>query len=66
LDGNSYQLDINNGPNHLHGGLLGWSKVSWDLHELHQSDEPSVTFILNSGDGDQKYPGSMKAFTKYT
>lgn len=66
LDGSSYQLDINNGPNHLHGGLEGWSKVMWGLHELVESEEPSVTFVLNSEDGDQKYPGSVKAFTKYT
>ena len=57
LNGQDYQLDVNDGPNQLHGGPKGFGKLVWDY-----SLDPSanaVTFTLHSPDGDQGYPGNV-------
>ncbi|WP_437184963.1 aldose epimerase family protein [Planctomicrobium sp. SH668] len=55
LDGKSYQLALNNGPNHLHGGEKGLT------HRQFQSsaDENSVQFSTFSEDGEDGYPGAV-------
>ena len=66
LDGTAYQLATNNGPNHLHGGNRGFDKVVWN-HELAQ-DANGVSAILTytSADGEEGYPGTLKARVTYT
>jgi len=59
LDGKQYQLTINNGPNRLHGGKIGFSKVLWDTKTLSESEEPSVEFVYVSRDGEEGYPGKV-------
>ncbi|ELH3113820.1 galactose-1-epimerase [Vibrio parahaemolyticus] len=56
IDGEKYQLGINNGENSLHGGLEGFDKRRWKVEE--QNDQ-QVTFSLRSPDGDQGYPGNL-------
>ncbi|MDR1274403.1 MAG: galactose mutarotase [Odoribacteraceae bacterium] len=63
LDGESYQLPVNNGPNSLHGGLKGFDLVAWDAV---QEDERSVRFSLFSPDGDEGYPGNLRVEMTYT
>jgi len=57
LDGKEYQLAKNNGPNSLHGGLVGLDKVVWGAHVDNQ--EGTVTFTYLSKDGDEGYPGDV-------
>lgn len=67
LDGKTYQLAINNGPNHLHGGKVGFDKKLWKIegYEL-TPDRASVVFSLVSPDGDEGYPGTLKTTVTYT
>jgi aldose 1-epimerase len=65
VDGKEYSLDINNGPNALHGGLEGFDKRIWTVTVL--SEEPaSIRLDLVSADGDQGYPGTLTISTTYT
>ncbi|KAF7727685.1 hypothetical protein EC973_007240 [Apophysomyces ossiformis] len=65
VDGQSYQLHINNGPNSLHGGLEGFDKKLWDVSIL--SENPaSIQLQLISPDGDQSYPGTLVTQVTYT
>jgi len=56
LEGKTYNLAVNNGPNHLHGGLVGFDKVVW--HAEPQSGA-SVKFTYTSADGEESYPGQV-------
>ena len=62
LDGNNYQLAINNGPNALHGGPEGFSNKIWQS----EPTENGVVFTLESPDGDENYPGNLKVRAEYT
>ncbi len=55
LDGKTYKLAVNNGPNHLHGGIEGFSKKLWDA----QTSDRAVEFFYRSPDGEEGYPGNM-------
>lgn len=63
LNGKTYQLDINNGPNNLHSGLDFYSFRIWNVKE---TTENSITFSLHSPDGDQGYPGALDMDVTYT
>jgi aldose 1-epimerase len=62
LDGRVYQLDTNNGPHHLHGGVVGFDKRIWDARQ----DGNQLTMKLVSEDGDQGYPGRLEVTVVYT
>nr|XP_020463261.1 aldose 1-epimerase isoform X2 [Monopterus albus] len=62
LEGKLYQLDINNGPNALHGGLRGFNKILWCATPV----EGGVQLSLTSPDGDQGYPGEVRVSVTYT
>ncbi|XP_035461415.2 aldose 1-epimerase isoform X1 [Scophthalmus maximus] len=62
VDGKEYKLDINNGPNALHGGLRGFDKAIW----LATAVEGGVQLSLTSPDGDQGYPGEVQVSVTYT
>lgn len=66
LDGKSYQLTLNDGPNSLHGGTKGFDKVVWQVVKVVKAPEPSVTLRYISPDGDQGYPGTLTATATYT
>ncbi len=55
LNGKEYTLAVNNGPNHLHGGLIGFDKVVWGVCVA--SDR--LIFTHTSPDGDEGYPGNL-------
>ncbi len=55
LDGQTYQLPINNGPNHLHGGPTGLGKRLWQIDQ----DDTTVTLRYHSPDGEMDYPGAV-------
>jgi aldose 1-epimerase len=64
LDGHTYKLATNNGPNHLHGGNKGFDKVLWDGAPLKTG--VGVVFTRTSPDGEEGYSGNLKATVTYT
>ncbi len=65
LDGKAYALAANNGPNHLHGGEVGFDKRRWDADPIMTAKGPGVRFTLTSADGEEGYPGRVEAETIY-
>jgi aldose 1-epimerase len=62
LEGKSYQVTLNDGPNSLHGGVEGFASHNWSAKEIPNG----VEFTLVSPDGDQGYPGTLTAHVRYT
>lgn len=65
LDGKTYSLAINNGPNHLHGGEVGFDKLVWQTAELNTDTSVGVRFTLVSPDGQEGYPGTLTTTADY-
>ena len=67
LDGKTYQLTINDGENHLHGGVHGfWDKV-WKARPVNTTTgEPAVEMSYLSADGEEGYPGNLTITVTYT
>lgn len=63
LDGKEYDLPINNGPNHLHGGPNGYQNRIWAAEDLGGG---KVRFSIVSPDGDAGYPGKVEASVTYS
>ena len=66
LNGATYKLATNNGPNHLHGGVKGFDKVMWNAVPGDSADGVSVTLTRTSPDGEEGYPGNLQASVRYT
>jgi aldose 1-epimerase len=66
LDGRTYPLAANDGVNHLHGGKQGFDKVMWGAETVKDRAGPSVAFTRTSLDGEEGYPGTLKARVTYT
>jgi aldose 1-epimerase len=66
IDGRAYQLPLNNGPNSLHGGPLGFDKRIWRIVSVQGGAEPNVTLAYVSADGEQGYPGTLSVTATYT
>ena len=65
LDGKDYHLAINNPPNSLHGGLKGFDKRVWEAHIV-SSTPPTLRLSRVSPDGEEGFPGDLKASVTYT
>ncbi len=66
LDGKTYQLDLNNPPNHLHGGAEGFYKKLWHSEPVKGKDGPGVKLTYVSPDGEGAYPGKVTLTVTYT
>jgi aldose 1-epimerase len=66
LDGATYTLAVNNGPNSLHGGLRGFDKVVWNARPFQNQDGQGVTLDYTSPNGEEGYPGTLHATVTYT
>jgi aldose 1-epimerase len=63
IDGQSYQLPINNGTNSLHGGVEGFNAKIW---EVTAQSAYSITLHYRSKDGEEGYPGNVDVWVTYT
>ena len=67
LDGKEYQLAINNGPNHLHGGITrSLDKVIWNADPFENARGRGVKFTYHSPAGEENYPGNLDVTVTYT
>jgi aldose 1-epimerase len=67
LNGTTYQLPINNPPNSLHGGFVGFDKHVWDVVKADVGSQgPELELHLFSADGDQGYPADLDVNVTYT
>jgi len=66
LDGTTYQLPINNDPNSLHGGTVGFDKHIWATTPFRHGSNVGLVMKFTSPDGDQGYPGTLSAQVTYT
>jgi aldose 1-epimerase len=66
LDGVTYHLPINNPPNSLHGGTVGFDKRVWRATPLQGRHTVGLELRLTSADGDQGYPGTLQVRAVYT
>ena len=66
LDGKAYQLTVNDGANHLHGGKTGFDKVVWDAKQVTTADGPGLVLTYVSKDGEEGFPGTLTATVTYT
>lgn len=65
LDGKEYSLFINNGPNSLHGGKVGFSRKIWKAEPLKLAHGAAVKFSYVSPDGEEGYPGTLTVHVTY-
>lgn len=69
LNGKEYKLAVNDGPNHLHGGLKSFSDVVWSSRPTTPASDgksAGVEFMYESPDGEEGYPGRVKTTVVYT
>jgi aldose 1-epimerase len=66
LDGKEYQLTVNDGENHLHGGRVGFNKVLWNAKVVRDAGEPALQLQYTSRDGEEGYPGTVGVTVTYT
>ncbi len=66
LDGKSYTLAANDGPNSLHGGLKGFDKRKWKIDSVSSGPEAKAVFSYVSADGEEGFPGELKVTATYS
>jgi len=66
LAGVERRLTINDGPNSLHGGLVGFSRRLWGAEAAVTPQGPAVEFSYVSPDGEEGYPGNVEVALRYT
>ena len=78
LDGTTYTLDVNNDPNHLHGGDKGFDRFVWDATPIDRRDVVGLKLTRTSKEGEgcvpdavqppctTGYPGNLKVVVVYT
>jgi len=66
LDGQTYHLALNNGPNSLHGGRRGFDKVLWTAASFSSDSGAGVTLRYTSPAGEENYPGTLAVRVTYT
>lgn len=66
LEGKEYSLAVNNGENHLHGGVKGFDKVVWDAKTRLTDSSASLILTYLSADMEEGYPGNLEVEVVYT
>jgi len=65
LDGEKYSLAINNGENHLHGGVIGFDKVVWDAKPMEGDGWSGIELSYKAKDMEEGYPGNLDVKVTY-
>jgi galactose mutarotase-like enzyme/predicted dehydrogenase len=65
LNGSPYKLTINDGLNHLHGGVLGFDKCLWQATPLFLENAVALELKRTSPDGEEGYPGTLEVRLRY-
>ncbi len=66
LDGETYELFVNNGPNALHGGKVGFDKVLWETKEVRTDSTVGLRLTYTSADMEEGFPGNLQVEVNYT
>jgi aldose 1-epimerase len=66
LEGKNYSLAVNNGPNHLHGGLIGYDRRMWTAETIEETEKVGVKLSYLSLDLEEGYPGNLAVACTYT
>ncbi|WP_374202006.1 aldose epimerase family protein [Streptomyces sp. AC550_RSS872] len=66
LDGEAYQVDVNDGVNSLHGGAKGLDRHVWDVEPFTKGSDVGLHLHHTSVDGEMGYPGTLKVKVTYT
>ena len=66
IEGKEYTLAVNNGENHLHGGVKGFDKVVWDAETRSTDSSASLILTYLSKDMEEGYPGNLEVEVVYT
>ena len=66
IDGKAYQVTLNAGKHHLHGGKVGFDQVLWKAEPYQNADSAGVRFTHVSPDGTEGYPGTVTANADYS
>jgi len=66
LNGVEYKLAVNNGENHLHGGIKGFDKVVWTARSMRTKLGPALSLTYLSKDMEEGYPGNLTVKVVYT
>lgn len=63
IDGDTIQLPQNNFGHCLHGGPSGWQ---YKVYDAKQTNDSTLVLTIESPDGDNNFPGNVKAEVTYT
>ena len=66
LEGVEYQLALNNGKNHLHGGYVGFSQKMWEVTPVEGEYQDALKIHYVSPDGEENYPGTLDVTVTYS
>ena len=66
LNGVEYKLAVNNGENHLHGGIKGFDKAVWNARDVSEGQLPRLELTYLSKDGEEGYPGNLSVAVVYS
>lgn len=66
IDGETYSLAVNNGPNHLHGGIIGYDQILWNAETIESENEVGLKISYLSPHLEENYPGNLKVSCIYT
>jgi len=66
IEGQTYEMAINNGPNHLHGGAVGFDRKLFEAETIETDKKVGVKLTYLSPDGEENYPGNLKVTCIYT
>jgi aldose 1-epimerase len=66
IDGKTFQVGVNNGPNSLHGGKVGFDQKIWEATPSTSNEGQTLTLKYLSKDGEEGYPGNLQVTVVYT